>query len=125
MEFKEFGERGGESGNKQLLKSPAKFKKIKHMREVKDKSHLSHWEVQGPGHYFSRDVLKPTKCRACEEIELKCYGVSTERNGFLRSRRTSFSCQPRNFMQLYADIKFQKAMDVCHFFQCLFLRERD
>lgn len=29
MEFKEFGERGGESGNKQLLKSPGNFKKIK------------------------------------------------------------------------------------------------
>lgn len=48
MEFKEFGERGGESGNKQLLKSPGKFKKIKHTREVKDKSHLSHWEIQRP-----------------------------------------------------------------------------
>lgn len=43
MEFKEFGERGGESGNKQLYKSPGKFKIIRHIREVKDKSHLSPW----------------------------------------------------------------------------------
>lgn len=28
MEFKEFGERGGESGKKQLEKSPGKFKRI-------------------------------------------------------------------------------------------------
>lgn len=57
MEFKEFGERGGESGNKQLLKSPGKFKKIKHIMEIKDKSHLSHWEVQRAGCCFSKDLL--------------------------------------------------------------------
>lgn len=57
VEFKEFGKRRGESGSKQLLKSPGKFKKIRHIMEVKDKSCLSHWEMQRPEHYFSKDVL--------------------------------------------------------------------
>lgn len=57
MEFKEFGERGGESGKKQLEKSPGKFKRIMHRREVRDKSHLFCCEIHRPGHCFGKAVL--------------------------------------------------------------------
>lgn len=40
MEFKEFGERGGESGKKQPEKA-GKFKRLVHRREIKNKSHLA------------------------------------------------------------------------------------